>query len=343
MRIRRPAAAGTDASGSAAATAAAVPGASSGAFRGVASRYGVVVALMLMIVVFGALRPDSFLTSGNLTAILMQCAPVAIVAFGLTIVLAMNEFDLSITGQIGLITAVVVVLMTDVGLPVVVSVVLVIALGGALGAINGTLIAVVGAPSFIITLAAGQILGGGELLLTDGAAIFEGIPAGFGTIGSGEIFGVNRSVVIAVVAFGLLFVMLERTELGRQMRAIGSNVEASRIAGLPVRRTVVLGFVIVGLCTAVAGVILASQANAYSRDLGVSFFLPTYAAVFLGAAVIRPGTFNLVGTAIGVLFLEVAATGLTMLSLSTAVILITQGFVLAVAVLLSTVQRGAAR
>jgi ribose/xylose/arabinose/galactoside ABC-type transport system permease subunit len=126
------------------------------------------------------------------------------------------------------------------------------------------------------------------------------------------------------------------------MYAIGGNQEAARLSGIAVKRIRTLGFIIVALCSMVAAIILTSRAGAYSNEVGTSFFLPTYAAVFLGAAVFKPGTFNLPGTLIGALFLEVISNGLTLLSLSNAIVLIVQGSILAGAVLLATLERRAA-
>jgi ribose transport system permease protein len=273
---------------------------------------------------------------------LSQMAPVAIVAFGLTVVLVMGDFDLSVVGMIGLSSAVVVTLMADDDVPVVAALLIAVVLAIGMGLINGALIAGIGASSFIITLASGQVFDGLELQVTGGETIFEGIPQAYLDIANHNLLGLDMAVWVALAAFGVLYLLLDHSQLGRWMYAIGGNPEAARLSGIAVKRTRVVGFVVVALCATVAAVLLTGQAGAYSNEVGSSFFLPTYAAVFLGAAVFRPGQFNLVGTLVGALLLEVMESGLIMLSLSNAVVLMVQGAILAAAVLLSTLQRRAA-
>jgi len=309
---------------------------------GLVGRYGVLAALVITFVVFCLLRPETFPTGDNLKTLLAQMAPVAIVAFGLTVVLVMGDFDLSIVGIIGLSSAVIVSLMSksDVAWPL--ALIIGVLLAIAMGVLNGGLIAGIGASSFIITLAAGQVFSGVELEITGGQTIFDNIPTAFLNIATTNILGLSSAVWIMVAVFVIIYLLLNLTQLGRYMYAIGGNQEAARLSGISVKRIRTLGFIITALCSMVAAVILSSRAGAYSNEIGTSFFLPTYAAVFLGAAVLKPGTFNLGGTLIGALFLEVISNGLTLMSLSNAVVLIVQGAILAGAVLLATLQRRAA-
>jgi ribose transport system permease protein len=119
------------------------------------------------------------------------------------------------------------------------------------------------------------------------------------------------------------------------MYAIGGNSEAARLSGLRVRPLRVLGFVMVGVTAAIAGVLLISESGSYAPNAGVAYLLPAFAAVFLGAAVFRPGEFNLLGTVVGVLFLGVIQTGLILLNLQTYIINLVQGGILIAAVLIS--------
>ena len=308
----------------------------------VVGRFGVLAALVVTFVVFCILRPETFPTADNLRVLVAQMAPVAIVAFGLTVVLVMGDFDLSIVGMIGLSSAVIISLMAKSDVPMGLALVIGILLAIAMGVLNGGLIAGIGASSFIITLAAGQVFSGIELEITNGQTIFDNIPQAYLNIATTDILGVASAVWIMLAVFVIIYLLLNQTQLGRYMYAIGGNPEAARLSGISVKRIRTLGFILTALCSMVAAVILTSRAGAYSNEVGTSFFLPTYAAVFLGAAVLRPGTFNLPGTLIGALFLEVISNGLTLLSLSNAVVLIVQGAILAGAVLLATVQRRAA-
>ncbi len=306
------------------------------------AKYGVLIALVVSIIVFSALKPHVFPTVGNLQAIVEQFSPLAILGLGLTVVLVMGDFDLSVAGMIGLGSAVVVSLMSVQHLDYRLAIVIGLLVGVAGGALNGGLVAFAGASSFIITLATGQIFNGLEYQITNQETIFAGIPKGYASIATGSFLGLSNQFFIMLFVLLILYLLLEQSTIGRYMYALGGNPEAARLSGIRVRELRTVGFMIIGVCAVIAGVLITSQNDSQSPNSGAPFFLPAFAAVFLGSAVLRPGRFNVLGTLVGAFFLEVISTGLTELSLSTSVILIVQGVILAGAVLLSRIGRKAA-
>lgn len=310
-----------------------------GAFLG---RYGLLIGLLIVVATFSIARPSTFPTWVNATAILAQAAPMAILALSLTVVLIMRDFDLSFASVIGASAGTVVVLMSHDAWAVIPAIAAALTVGLAVGAANGFLVAYLGGSSFIITLAMGTLVTGVEFAITSQETIIEGIPAGYLDIGQGELLGLSNLVWIAAALAVVLWVMLEMTEAGRYMYAVGDNPEASRLAGVRVRALRLAGFVIVGLCAAGVGVLLTSQSASYTPNPGPGYLLPAYAGVFLGTTSFRPGQFTIIGTVVGVLFLGVIQTGLTMLNLETWTINILQGAILLVAVLVSARQTSAA-
>jgi ribose transport system permease protein len=302
---------------------------------GLVSRYGVVIALFLTIGIFSALRPDAFMTMGNLDAILRQAAPLAVIAMGLTVVLVMGDFDLSFGPMVGLGGALIVSLMAFNGMNPLVAILIGLAVGTALGALNGFLIAYVGVSSFIITLAASSVITGIEFAITKQRTIVQNIPDAYNKLAGGSILGVNNKIYIAAVISAVMYVVLRHLEIGRYMYAIGGNPEAARLSGINVKLLRAIGFVVVAFLSVVAGIMLTSTADSSFPNQGVSFLLPGFAAVFLGSTVIEQGEFNPLGTLVGVAFLGVVATGLTMLQLSLATINIVHGLILALAVVFS--------
>jgi ribose transport system permease protein len=301
------------------------------------AKYGTLVTLVLVIAVFGVLSPHVFFTTDNLRVALSEMAPIAIVAFGLTVVLTMGDFDLSIVGMIGLSSAVLVSLIANQGFPIVLAILVTMVMAAFIGTVQGTVVSRFGASSFITTLAVGQVLAGINLQITDGQVIFEGVPHAFTQIATGTpILGVQNAVWIMVGFFVVGYLLLEHTAIGRYMHAIGSNSEAARMSGLNVVGIRVLGYVITAICAMIAALLLSSTAGSYSYAIGSTYFLPTYAAVFLGATVLRPGSFSITGTLIGALFLETVSNGLTIQSAGPSTVQIVQGCLLATAVLLST-------
>jgi len=309
----------------------------------IVARYGLLAAFALMILAFSLAKPDSFPTWANAESILTAAAPALIVAAGLTVPLVMQDFDLSFGSMIGLAGGAAVAMMVDNDAAWSVAILVALALGLGAGLANGYLIAFLGGSSFIITLAMGTVLTGLEFMFTDQKTIFSGVAQGYVDIGQGEaLLCLNNQIWIAAVIAIVLWVLLDQSELGRYMYAIGGNPEAARLSGVRIRQIRLIGFVIVALAATIVGILLTSQAASSVPNTGVPYLLPAFAAVFLGSAVFRPGEFNIPGTVVGVLFLGVIQTGLTMLQLETFVINLVQGAILIVAVLVSRLGQRAA-
>jgi ribose transport system permease protein len=300
-----------------------------------AGRFGLPVIFLVAIGVFSVLKPHTFPTWENAEAILTLAAPSLIIAVGLTVVLVMEDFDLSFAGMIGLAGGAVTTFVVTNHMGWGLAILLVLAMGAVVGLANGFLISYLGGSSFIITLAMGTVLTGIEFALTKQNTIFAGFPPGFLKIAQGTFLGLSNQIWIALVAAILVWALLDRTELGRYMYAIGGNREAARLSGIRVRPFRALGFIIVGVAAAAVGILVISLSSSYSPNAGGSYLLPAYAAVFLGTAAFRPGEFNVAGTVLGVLFLGVIQTGLIMLNFETYVINLVQGGILIAAVLVS--------
>lgn len=320
---------------------AAAPAPATGGLVAFLARYGVILAMVATFAAFSLLRPDAFFTTFMMKAILRDCAPLLIAALGITFVLVMNDYDLSIGGLTALLatTCVLLVSETYVGLPVPVAILVTIALGGALALTNGVLIAYVGLPSFILTIAMGTVFTGVGLQLTGSGSIYQGIPASYVAIASGRTFGLSNQVYIALTVLLVAHVFLRHTEAGRYMYAIGGNAEAARLSGVRVRLLKAAGFGIVGIAAAITAILLTSQAGAANPNTGLGLLLPAYAAAFLGSSMFRLGSFTAVGTAIGALYLQIIGSGLTILNLSGPLVQIIQGAILAAAIFLSRFAR----
>jgi ribose transport system permease protein len=300
------------------------------------SRFGVLGAFVLTFAIF-AVKSDNFLGAENLKAVLENSAPLAVLAFGLTVVLSMDDFDLSITAMAGLAGAVAVVLMAQHGLDWHVAVIAALLVGAVGGLVNGGLVAYLGLSSFVITLGMGMVFTGVEYAVTAQKTIFQGIPNGYIDLTSTKVLGVTVKVLIALAVMLAIYALMDRSETGRRMRAVGGNRHAAYLSGINVRRLRTVGFVIVGAVAALAGVLLTSQAGSSAPDLATGLLLPAFAAAFLGSAAFRPGEFNIFGTLLGALFLGIIQNGLTLLSASTAAINIAEGAILVFAVVLTRV------
>ena len=310
-----------------------------GRARDIVGRYGLLIVFAGLVAFFKALNWDAFLTADNIRRTILSTGgftPLLILASGLTVVLAMGDFDLSFGSMVGLGAGAAVALMVNHEQGWLVALVAVLVMAVAVGLVNGALIAYLGASSFVITLAAGTILFGFEALWTDNRSITGVEEQFYLDLGKAELIWELRAPVFIAVGFALLvWLMLDRTELGRYMYAIGGNREAARLAGIPVQRIRTVGFVIVALAATIVAVLLTANIGGTRSNIGPPFLLDAYAAVFLGAAVFRPGQFNLPGTILGVLFLRVVEVGLLLQQIDNSWINVSKGAILVFGVLLS--------
>ncbi|MGW3151556.1 ABC transporter permease [Streptomyces sp. NPDC001177] len=299
------------------------------------ARFGLLIALALLIVAFSALRPGNFPTWSNAGSILTLAAPLAIVSAGLTTLLVMGDFDLSIGSMIGLGGAACVVLQSRWHLTWESATLLTLVLGALVGLVNGLLTAYAQLSSFIVTLGMGTVLTGLEFSMTGQKTIYQGIDPGYAKLGQSSLLGLNIQIWVAAALALCVWALLTHTEPGRYFYAIGSNPVASRLSGIRVELLRIVGFVVVSLSATLAGVLLTAQADSSFSNAGTPYLLPAFASAFLGTTVFGAGRFNVLGTLVGVLLLGVTETGLTMLQLSTAAVLLVQGAVLITAILLS--------
>lgn len=272
-------------------------------------RYATLVAFALMIAIFWALEPDTFGTWENFRSILEQAAPMMILAMGLTVVLAGGEFDLSFPGIIGLASVVAIKVMADDVAGTFVAVLAGLGVGLGAGIVAGLLVATERASSFVITLALGTVWSGLAIGISNGKTITE-VTVGYTNISLNEFLGIPNPVYIALGVAIVAFLILRITVFGRQVRAIGSNPGAARIAGLRISMTRVGTYAVLGLCAGLTAVLLSSSAGQFSPDIGSGLFIPPYVAAFFGLSVLAAGRFNVFGTLVGGLFIATLQTGL---------------------------------
>ncbi|CND75710.1 ABC-type sugar transporter%2C permease protein [Mycobacterium tuberculosis] len=306
-------------------------------------RWGLLLAFGATLLAFALTSPDTFFTADNMRSVLLQSSAPMILAVGLTILLVLGDFDLSIGSMLGLGGASAVAMMALHHTPWQLALAIGLGLAVIVGLANGVIVAYFGASSFITTLAMGTVLVGVEFAFTDQKTIYEGVADAYLSLGQSAPFGgVNVQVWIAAGVAVLVWLLLEHTEIGRFFHAIGGNPDAAYFSGIAVRRWRVLGFVLVAVAAALAGILVTAQAGSSAPQAGLPYLLPAYAAAFLGSTSLRPGQFNVAGTVIATVFLQVIQTGLQMLQLSTAYINVVQGAILIVAMLLSRLGQGRA-
>jgi ribose transport system permease protein len=311
---------------------AAPPASAADRYRRRLGPLGVPAITLIIIVVFALLSGD-FLKGDNLQDILRQSALPLIVAVGLTIPVLMGDFDLSIAAVAGFATTVVSVMIARNGLSLPVGFIIMVGAGVGVGILNGVLVSYVGLSALVVTIAVGSILNGLEFAFAGNDQIGSGYPQGFVDFCRSDIGPIPTLFVIALAIAALVWALLERTATGRNIRAIGGNIEAVRIAGINTTKVRILGFALCSGLAAVAGVLYAGQqAVAYPLN-GLNVLLPSFAAVFIGAAAFKLGEFNIPGTVVGILIASIINNGLLLINVASWAVYIFQGVILLVALL----------
>lgn len=298
-------------------------------------RYGALLMLILVCVVFSILSPESFATKQNAVTILQQEAVLGCLSLGLLFPIAVGEFDLSVGYVLGF-TAVEAAALGGkehmAGAPVII---LVLLTGAAIGAINGILTARFRIHSLIATLGVGFAVSGGTVGISGGTTLFEGVPEIIPKIANTNILGLKSAVWVVLALAIILYLVLTFTPFGKRIYAVGGSERVARLAGVRTRAIKVAAFSIAGLMAACAGILQLGQAGGASPSFGVELLLPAFAAIFLGATAIRPGTFNVWGTVVAILLLAAGFTGLGLEGVPIWVEPIFDGVVLLIAVLVT--------
>lgn len=280
--------------------------------------------LLGIIVITSVIRPD-FLAIGNLLNILLQSSVNGMLAIGMTFLMINGYFDLSVGTVMGF-TAALAIGLQPLSIPV--AIIIAIAAGAGIGAINGFFVAKAKINAFVVTL--GSFIGvRGLIYIYTGENALVGQNYEFYSFGASRILGVPTLFLI-MLGFALLGnFALRRTAHGRRTYAIGGNVEAAENAGIPVDRTIFLNFMLCGMTAAIGGVLLASRLNAATPGLGwPDTNLMTIATVVLGGTSLTGGSGSVTRTLGGLFTLGVLYNVLNLFNVQSYYNLLLTGLVL---------------
>lgn len=307
-------------------------------------RHATLLAFAAIVLFFAWRLPDSFATARNLLNLSQQVSMLAVVAFAMTVVMAMGDFDLSV-GSMASLAGVVAATLFAAGWPVAAGIAAALAVGLAGGLLNGLLVAGLGIMPFVATLGTLTMFSGAAFLVSDGRTIFgPDIPDAFAAFARGGLalggVRVPFLTLAALAALLLAWVLLEHTSWGRRLYAIGGNAEAARLAGVPVGRLRLSAFAVAGLGAAAAGLMVASRVASANPTQGAGLMLDAIAAVFLGMTMGEDGEPRVGGTLVGVLLLAVLDNGLTQMAVDSYLREVLVGAIIVAAVALARPARG---
>lgn len=278
------------------------------------TRYGVPIILIVLIIGFSILRPETFMTLGSFRSIIAGEAVVVILGLTATVVLRSGDFDLSIAGMM-ICSVCIVGAASRAGASPALSLLLGLAFALVVGFVNGFLIVNLGLNSFVTTLAMMIVLAGISMAVT-GSSVITAFPEPISSFAAVKWFGLPAAVYYGWALAVVIWYIYERTPLGRYILFTGGNADAAKLVGIPVNKIRFGAFVVSAVLAFFAGLVLASTIGAIDPTSASQYLLSPFVAAFLGSTCIHVDRFNSVGTLLAVYLVAVGITGLQLLGAS---------------------------
>lgn len=289
-------------------------------------------------------RWPRFLTVSNLMNVANQIAVFAIIAIGMTLVIITAGIDLSVGSLVALAAVVTALAIQAMGGNEATTTALLIGCGAgvlacaAIGMFSGAMVTFFAVPPFIVTLAMMMVGSGLAYKLSQGQSIAD-LPTSFQWLGRGADLGLPNAVVLMLVLYVIAHVMMTRTSIGRYIYAVGGNIEAARLSGVPVKLILLLVYTASGALAGLGGVVLASQLNAGAPTYGFMYELYVIAVVVVGGTSLAGGQGNIIGTLIGAFIIAVIRNGMNLMGLESYDQRIVLGLLILAAVLADALRR----
>jgi ribose transport system permease protein len=298
---------------------------------------GILPILVAICVIFSLVTPN-FLSLGNLINVIRQASINIVLATGMTFVILTGGIDLSVGSILG-VTAVVGVLVSLVPGLGWFAVPAALIAGVFLGLLNGSLVAYLGLPPFIVTLGSYTALRGVAYLVANGTTVINR-NLNFAWVGNNYVGPIPWLVIIAFLAVLASWFVLRRTVLGRHIYAVGGNIRAARLTGIKVSRVLLFVYGVSGLLSGLGGIMSASRLYSATGMLGQGYELDAIAAVILGGTSFTGGIGTIWGTLLGALIIALLNNGLTLMNVSFFWQLVVKGLVIIIAVTIDKVRTG---
>ena len=294
---------------------------------------------LILLCVFLSLSTDTFLTVRNLLNVMDQVTVLGVMAVGMTLVILIGGIDLSVGSVLALSGMVMGYLGNSLGWPFGIAIAIALVASALCGVVTGLMITRLNMPAFIATLAMMSIARGIASIITNGEQIV-GFPDWFSNLAIIRHFGfLTVTVAVMVVIVAVAWIVLTFRPPGRALYAIGGSAEVARLAGINVRETTLIVYMLCALAAGLAGVILSARLDSAQPSSGIGYELDTIAAVVIGGASLAGGIGGIGGTVVGVLIIGFLRNGLNLLQVSPFVQQVIIGVVIAIAVAADTVRR----
>jgi len=279
------------------------------------------------------LHDDGFLTQRNLTNIVLQTAPITIMAIGLVFVLSAGEIDLSFGSVVAVSALLAAVVMQNA--PMLAGIAVGLGAGLAIGAFNGVLVAYFRLPSFLVTLATMGLFAGIARSLTNLRSIPVINETFTGIFGSGKLLTIPSLVLWTILAVGIGHIVYRQTRFGAHVLAVGDNSRAAQVSGIRVPRIKLAVMTLCGGCAGLAGLLYAGRLQAAKYTLGETDLMTVIAAVIVGGTALFGGRGTVIGALFGSLLMGMLNNGLILMGLAVSDQMIVRGVIILLAVAIS--------
>ncbi len=304
--------------------------------------WGAVFAVLLAIVLFSIGAGPAFLSTANFVSILRSISITTVIAMGATIGFSVGVFDLSFASLATVGAAFSVTFIAWFGIPFIPAIILTIIACMLVGLINSFIVIKLRVPAFLATLAMQFVLEGFELTYSGGSVINPKIASASGQQIVAEIpdlfWKLGKAphiIIIMIVCILIVEIFQSKTKHGRMLYMVGANAEAANLAGIRTKRYIILAFLLTGVFSAIAGVLIASRAGTVQASAGAAFLMPAIAAVNIGQPLAGRGKANALGTFVGAALIGVVENGLYAMAFPYYSINIVKGIILIVALVMS--------
>lgn len=279
--------------------------------RELIGHYGTAIAGLVLIAFFLLFAPN-FASATNIINVLKDTSFLAILALGFTLAFTVSELDLSVA-EMASLAAVVCGWLVQLQYPPAVAIMAALAVGVALGSLNGYGVTVLRIPSLIMTLGTAAIAKGFAFMITQGVAFVGRWPIGFTGLARGYTLGIPNLVLWMAGTTLFAYGLVKWTRTGAHMTATGEADEAARLAGIATARMKRIGLLLAGVMSAIMAVLLAANLSSAAPNMAGDYLLYAIAAVLLGMTMFEPGKPNIPGTVFAALVLKVLGNGLVLL------------------------------
>lgn len=294
-------------------------------------KYGIYLLFLVMLLIL-SLTNSKFCTMSNFTNVLLQVSNYAVLGVGMTMVIMTGGIDVSVGATMIVSASVYVVCYTELGMSEPVSLLVMLLVAAAFGAINGIAVAYLNMPAFLVTLST-QCIGRGLSLVLTGGVSFRNIGDSFVFIGKSSFLGVPMMIWEMAIVYLLGFLLLEHTVYGRKVMAIGGNMQAARVSGINVKLSIMSTYLILGVLCGLAAHMTIARLGSYYASMGEGMEFMVIAAAVIGGTSLAGGSGTILGTLVGTLIIGVINNALNLFNVSADWQNVARGMVIFLAVL----------